>query len=822
MRTVNRPDQRVRHHGTTLIELVVAISLITVIFAALLPIFSSARKTWDTAQDNSEALQNGRVLLDHLNLKLSQVASIESVSSADETQGYIEFTDFQEDTFRYDISGSGYVEFGEIGSLVDLAGPVSQLQFTCYDGNDLSTPITDANLIRLITIETTITHSGELTQDKVFSTSVFINQDMAKTHFEGWWCLDDDGGKTALDSSGYGRDGTLENMSGNEWTTGVQGGALEFNGSTDYVDLPIGTVIEAATDCTIAAWVNWSGLGSTYQRVFDFRRSSTYYMYFTPEAAWGGMRFAITDGGQWREERTTTSEPLGTGWHHFAATINDADTTHTLYIDGQVVGQNTSATTNPSDLGETTSNWLGARDASSNKYFDGVLDDVRFYSRALSAKEISDLAKGLVRFVDFEEAKTSSDVQSLTIQTPGNAGGSTDPVASLGGIAGSPFTVPSGSNRLLIYTAHVEDYDDDITLAEVTYGGQAMTLVKEERIKEGSDRAYVVAYMLNESGITSASDNTFSPTWSGTPDSGTYYSFAVENVNQDAPIGDTAGNSHSRSALVSTDVLSTQDGDMAIAAATAGNTGSYSLLNGFTESAELSITSADGVIGTLSADGSDITPSVMHLWSSDRQVVIGFVIRAAPSEDPITTIEGDLLIAVVAADGTETIDEPAGQDWTLLSHGNGDGQVTVGVWAKLASASESPSHTFTWGSNEEAYGWIMQFTGHDANNPIDVMDSSDGSAKNKPPTPSVTTTVGNAMILRIGGFDHKDVNLDITGLSDYTDITMDISSENDGAASGGAGYILQSAADSSGTETFSLSNSEEYRTITIAIAPDTP
>ena len=50
---------------------------------------------------------------------------------------------------------------------------------------------------------------------------------------------------------------------------------------------------------------------------------------------------------------------------------------------------------------------------------------------------------------------------------------------------------------------------------------------------------------------------------------------------------------------------------------------------------------------------------------------------------------------------------------------------------------------------------------------------------------------------------------------------MDKSNSGSGTCSGGAGFVQQPAIGDSGTSTFSLSANEQYRTVTIAIAPDT-
>ena len=60
------------------------------------------------------------------------------------------------------------------------------------------------------------------------------------------------------------------------------------------------------------------------------------------------------------------------------------------------------------------------------------------------------------------------------------------------------------------------------------------------------------------------------------------------------------------------------------------------------------------------------------------------------------------------------------------------------------------------------------------------------------------------------------------GLPGHTAINMDESGSNGGPCSGGAGYVLQTAAGDSGTSSFDLTASEQAVTVTIAIAPAQP
>jgi prepilin-type N-terminal cleavage/methylation domain-containing protein len=184
---------------------------------------------------------------------------------------------------------------------------------------------------------------------------------------------------------------------------------------------------------------------------------------------------------------------------------------------------------------------------------------------------------------------------------------------------------------------------------------------------------------------------------------------------------------------------------------------------------------------------------------------------------------GNLLIAAVATDGgtSASLAAPVGGGWTLLDRGSDSiNEVTLGVWWKLAGASEPAGYTFTWTGNEQAYGWIMRFTGHQPSAPINAAQFQRGDVADiTPPCPSVTTTVANTMIVRIGGFDLRSINTDNPGLAGHTAITMSVSTNNASACSGGAGYIQQPAIGASGTVDFTLTEAQRFRTFTLAIAP---
>jgi glucuronoarabinoxylan endo-1,4-beta-xylanase len=193
-------------------------------------------------------------------------------------------------------------------------------------------------------------------------------------------------------------------------------------------------------------------------------------------------------------------------------------------------------------------------------------------------------------------------------------------------VTGTTHTAESGYSRALIFIAHSED-DSAITLSSVTYGEQPMTKVIEEVVGT-TYRAYVTAYILDEAGIAAATSNTFVPTWSTTPDDSGYASVFLGSVNQTNPIGDSDKNGFESSTQnITTNPLSTGDGDIVFVGATCGNTGDYMVNNGFTEAIENDMSSSTGTNGYKSAIGAAETPSVTHP-GPNRQVIIGFVVRA--------------------------------------------------------------------------------------------------------------------------------------------------------------------------------------------------
>lgn len=176
------------------------------------------------------------------------------------------------------------------------------------------------------------------------------------------------------------------------WVTGRTGAgnALNLSGTSAYASLPAG-VVSQLNDFTISAWVKITA-NSDWARIFDFGTGTTANMFLAPQIGGGGMRFAITTGGNSTEQQLTATAPLATGaWKHVVVSLSG--TTGRLYLDGVQVAVNTSMTLKPSSLGNITQNYIG-KSQYGDPNLNGAVDDFIIFNRALSASEITALFGG--------------------------------------------------------------------------------------------------------------------------------------------------------------------------------------------------------------------------------------------------------------------------------------------------------------------------------------------------------------------------------------------------------------------------------------------
>jgi len=160
--------------GTTIIELTVAMAILAVVFAAIMPVFAAIRNHSDAAGANSEMVQNARILNEQLYRHLAQAKRIMAMSGSTATNGYIEFETSDNAVRRCQRGSSGRVEFGPVGDLSELAGPAEYLKFVCYDGNDPAIQTDVPGHVRLVTWEARLESAGTLTRNKTIRGASYL------------------------------------------------------------------------------------------------------------------------------------------------------------------------------------------------------------------------------------------------------------------------------------------------------------------------------------------------------------------------------------------------------------------------------------------------------------------------------------------------------------------------------------------------------------------------------------------------------------------------------------------------------------------------
>ena len=229
-----------------------------------------------------------------------------------------------------------------------------------------------------------------------------------------WYRFDESSGITAYDSAKFGgvaRDATLATVGASSNTgfstvklVGTHAIALappsDSSDGGGFVVMPALHNL-APNALTIAVWINLvaSTANQNWERIFDYADSTTNPNWFNLTARTGatpdGPIFAMANvGRKTADQQLLVSSTALTAnvWHHVAIVLPAGSTyTGLMYIDGAVVATNKAMTLHLSDIGPTVNNWLGRSEFAADPYFNGSMDDLRVYKRALSTQEIAAL-----------------------------------------------------------------------------------------------------------------------------------------------------------------------------------------------------------------------------------------------------------------------------------------------------------------------------------------------------------------------------------------------------------------------------------------------
>jgi len=251
------------------------------------------------------------------------------------------------------------------------------------------------------------------------------------------WKMDDDAGSsTVVDSVGGAGNGAARSSTSALSTGGVIGGALTFDGSVDYVAVPdaaIGWAFE--DDFSITLWSRFdsfnpkwwesaflaqdSGGGPANKWIFSYSTTSQRTLFHINGVCTGGP---VITGEQWIAEA---------GAWYFVG-LSRSGNTYTFYRQGVPDGSQVNSALFPDVAAPLTIGWaegLGGK-------FDGAIDDVRIYDRALSDLEmeaVCDAGPAAYWKMDDDAAGTTV-IDSIGRGNDGDARRNTDDLTTAGAI----------------------------------------------------------------------------------------------------------------------------------------------------------------------------------------------------------------------------------------------------------------------------------------------------------------------------------------------------------------------------------------------------
>ncbi|MEP6667691.1 MAG: LamG-like jellyroll fold domain-containing protein [Chthoniobacter sp.] len=172
-------------------------------------------------------------------------------------------------------------------------------------------------------------------------------------------------------------------------------GALEFKGAGDRVRIEIPGVFDALT---LAAWVRVDSLDHNFNSLLmadSFDRGGMHWQITKA----GAVKLGISGGGDFDTPVIFHPERLGQ-WVHLAVVVDRAAHRVAHYVDGQEVYTHALKIDLPLGFGRAeVGNWNpGARpDRTPIRTFNGRMDEMLVFRRALGAQEVRDLAHSAPR-----------------------------------------------------------------------------------------------------------------------------------------------------------------------------------------------------------------------------------------------------------------------------------------------------------------------------------------------------------------------------------------------------------------------------------------
>jgi PKD repeat protein len=195
--------------------------------------------------------------------------------------------------------------------------------------------------------------------------------------------FEDASGTAVADASGKGNNGTINGAV--SISTGHSGKALKFNGSSNWITVNDSASLDLATGMTLEAWVyplSQSNGGNTI--ILKEAPGAEVYALYSEEDV--NLPVSYINNGSYRNVTGPNRLPANT-WTHLVATYDGSY--QRLYVNGVQVAQKAQS----GQIQQSSGVLRIGGNSVWGEYFDGYIDEVRIYNRALTATEVSNNMK---------------------------------------------------------------------------------------------------------------------------------------------------------------------------------------------------------------------------------------------------------------------------------------------------------------------------------------------------------------------------------------------------------------------------------------------
>jgi hypothetical protein len=211
----------------------------------------------------------------------------------------------------------------------------------------------------------------------------------------------------ALDASGNGCNGASNSVTVTTNRLGEAGQAFAFDGTSSAIIIPDAVPLRLGTgDFSLAVWVYETKRNASYQDCVVSKRGSGdtngWFLSLAgqndPESPPGHFFYQVS-GGDDPYMVSQAAIPLNQ-WHHLVAVYHSGSQTMQMFIDG-TLDSSVSGTLPPPNA--STTNAMTVGNDSGAYIFNGNLDDLRIYNRALAPSEVLALFNGGLAFISLQD-----------------------------------------------------------------------------------------------------------------------------------------------------------------------------------------------------------------------------------------------------------------------------------------------------------------------------------------------------------------------------------------------------------------------------------